>query len=152
MWLAAAKSMYLLAFSVVAPWRSLITQLSTPKCMPHQIPTYFIGRIQSVVSNTHGSFRFRINPELISPTAFGAICMVLQGVWKVPPVIRAFTPSGQGASSDFSRQLPVFFKVISGKSVSAASCILAYIFPVLNVMGVLALSIWLMGCVRYSSS
>ena len=121
--LAAAKSIYFLALAVVAPWRSSIFQVSTPKCIPHHTPTYFKGRIQSVVSSTQGSFRFKIKEELISPTASGAIWMVRQEVVKWLP-LRTLIPSGQGVSSAFNVYLPVCFKVISEKSYKAASWIL----------------------------
>ena len=149
MLLAAAKSMYLLAFSVVAPWRSSIVHVSTPKCIPHQIPTYFMGLIQSVVSSAQGSFKFRIRPEFIKPTASLVICIVRQGVVTLPPAKRAFIPSGHGANSDLKLHASVCFKVISGKSVSAASWILAYMpLSVLKVIGVLAVSTLLIGKVR----
>ena len=57
--------------------------------MPHQTPTYFIGRIQLVSSILQGSFRLRISPELISPTASSASCTVRHAVVKLPAV-RAF--------------------------------------------------------------
>lgn len=83
--------------------------------MPHQTPTYFIGRIQLVSSILQGSFRLRISPELISPTASSASCTVRHAVVKLPAV-RAFVPSGRGASSDLKQSGEVRSSVISGKS------------------------------------
>src|SRR5918992_4583358 len=58
---AAAKSIYRFVFSVVAPCFGPELQVIVPMCMPHQIPMYFIGLIQSVVASAFGGLRF--NPR-----------------------------------------------------------------------------------------
>ena len=84
-----------------------------PRCMPHQTPTYFIGRIQLVSSIFEGSLRLRISDELIRSTARSPSWIVRQGVTKLPGT-RAFDPSGSGASSDAKASSPVLRSVISG--------------------------------------
>ena len=39
--------MYRFVFAVVAPCLGPEAHVSAPMCIPHQMPTYFIGRIQS---------------------------------------------------------------------------------------------------------
>src|SRR2546427_696238 len=57
--LAAAKSMYRFAFAVVAPCLGPALHVIVPMCMPHQMPTYFMGLIQLVLSSLFGGLRFR---------------------------------------------------------------------------------------------
>jgi len=67
-------------------------------CMPHQIPTYFIGLIQSVLGRTLGGLRFRPMTDGESSVTLSAIWMVRHGVTNgVWP--RTFTPSAYGARS-----------------------------------------------------
>ena len=56
---AAAKSMYRRALAVVAPCVGPEPQVIVPMCMPHQMPTNFMGWIQSVLARAFGGLRFR---------------------------------------------------------------------------------------------
>jgi hypothetical protein len=76
----------------------------TLMCMPHQMPTYFIGSIQLVLARAFGGLRLRPSTEGARSSARSAIWMVRHGVAKgVRP--RAFTPSASGASAARSRRL-----------------------------------------------
>ena len=90
----AAKSMYFLVFSVVAPCfpeafgtsAKLVafcepakSQVDFPTCISHQIPIYFIGLIHEVSSILDGSFRLRIILELTISLASSLTIIVLQG-------------------------------------------------------------------------
>jgi hypothetical protein len=102
--LAAAKSMYRRAFSVVAPCRGPEPQVMTPMCMPHQMPTYFMGRIQSADGSALGGLRLRPSTAGTRSPARSAIWMVRHGVLNgVRP--RAFTPSAMGANAACSVRL-----------------------------------------------
>src|SRR2546428_13415750 len=57
--LAAAKSMYRFAFAVVAPCLGPALHVIVPMCMPHQMPTYFMGLIQLVLSSLFGGVGVR---------------------------------------------------------------------------------------------
>ena len=65
---AAAKSMYCLARSVVAPCRGPSSQVYCWCCIAHQIPTYLVGLIQEVSRSqmAHGGLRFSSRCESIS--------------------------------------------------------------------------------------
>src|SRR6056300_1476979 len=94
----AAKSMYRLASSVVAPWLSPLPQVFAFICIAHQIPTYLPGLTQSTSPSTFGSFRLRINGLFNKPMAESAIWMVRQGV-TIGSVVLTNAPSLQGARS-----------------------------------------------------
>jgi hypothetical protein len=67
-------------------------------CIPHQIPTYFIGRIQLVFAIRLGGLSLRPRSEGERSVVRSATWMVRQGVWNgVRP--RTFTPSAMGASA-----------------------------------------------------
>ena len=77
-----------------------------PMCIPHQIPTYFIGWIQSVLASLFGGLRLRPRSEGASPVALSATCMVRHGVTNgVRP--RTLTPSAIGARAAVSSRLSV---------------------------------------------
>src|SRR5207245_9215260 len=78
--LADAKSMYRFAFAVVAPCLGPGLKVMVPMCMPHQMPTYFIGVIQSVLGSTLGGLRLRPRTDGTRSVARSASWMVLQGV------------------------------------------------------------------------
>ncbi len=77
---------------VVAPCLGPELHVIVLMCMPHQIPTYFIGLIQSVLGMTLGGLRFKPMTDGDSSVALSAIWIVRQGVtngaWP-----RTFTPS-----------------------------------------------------------
>src|SRR5262245_29368627 len=77
---AAAKSMYFLVFAVVAPCFGPDAQVIVLMCIPHQMPTYFIGLIQSVLGSTLGGFKFKPSTEGARSIARSAIWIVRQGV------------------------------------------------------------------------
>src|ERR1043166_8484522 len=56
----AAKSMYRLAFAVVAPCFGPEFHVALSRCIAHQMPTYFIGFTQLTSPSWLGSLRFRI--------------------------------------------------------------------------------------------
>src|SRR5256886_14072750 len=95
---AAAKSMYRFALAVVAPCFGPELHVIVLMCIPHQMPTYFIGLIQSVLASTLGGFRFNPSTDGARSPARSAIWIVRQGVMNgVGP--RTFTPSAHGASA-----------------------------------------------------
>src|SRR2546427_8883511 len=51
-----------------------------PMCMPHQMPTYFIGLIQLVFSMTLGGLRFRPSTDGARSVARSASWIVRHGV------------------------------------------------------------------------
>src|SRR5918995_7496666 len=61
--LVAAKSMYRRALAVVAPCLGPELQVIVPMCIPHQMPTYFMGRIHSVPASAFGGVRLRPSSE-----------------------------------------------------------------------------------------
>ena len=65
------------AFSVVAPCNNPELQVIVRMCIPHQIPTYFMGRIQLTSSKALGGFRFRPSTEGARSVARSASWMVL---------------------------------------------------------------------------
>ncbi len=72
--------------------------------MPHQMPTYFIGLIQSVLAITLGGFRFSPMTEGDSSVTLSAIWIVRQGVTNgVLPL--TFTPFAIDARSACSTRL-----------------------------------------------
>src|SRR5206468_7385400 len=73
---AAAKSMYRFVFAVVAPCFGPELQVIVPMCIPHQIPTYFIGWIQSVLARTFGGLSLR-------PRKIGARSVARSATWIV---------------------------------------------------------------------
>src|SRR5258708_16191295 len=63
----AAKSMYLVVFSVVAPRPSVLSSPGLPgfqvylaRCIPHQMPMYFPGLIHDVSEMRLGGFRLSV--------------------------------------------------------------------------------------------
>src|SRR5690606_5811381 len=94
---SAAKSIYSLVFSVVAPCFLPLPQLYFSKCIPHQIPIYLEGLIQERSSIFEGSFKFNINVELTKSPGFFPITSVLHGVTK-GVCAYTFTPSVHGTS------------------------------------------------------
>src|SRR6266446_4761084 len=78
--LAAAKSMYRFVFAVVAPCFGPELQVIVLMCIPHQMPTYFIGLIQSVFASTLGGLRFSPITDGARSAARSAIWIVRQGV------------------------------------------------------------------------
>src|SRR3989442_10430802 len=95
---AAAKSMYRLLFAVVAPCLGPELHVIVLMCMPHQMPTYFIGLIQSVFGMTLGGLRLRPMTDGERSVTLSAIWMVGHGVtngdWPL-----TFTPSAMGPRS-----------------------------------------------------
>src|SRR5438093_11038546 len=90
--------MYCLVFAVVAPCLGPELHVIVLMCMPHQIPTYFIGLIQSVFAMTLGGLRFRPMTEGESSVTLSAIWIVRHGVTNgVRP--RTLTPSAIDARS-----------------------------------------------------
>src|SRR5262245_19978029 len=90
--------MYRLAFAVVAPCLGPELQVQVLMCMPHQMPTYFIGLIQSVFAIALGGLRLSPSTAGTRSAARSASWIVRQGVLKgVRP--RTFTPSAQGANA-----------------------------------------------------
>src|SRR5437016_8319877 len=90
--------MYRFVFAVVAPCLGPELHVIVPMCMPHQMPTYFIGLIQLVLWSTLGGFRLRPSTDGTRSVARSASWMVRQGVTNgVCP--RTLTPSAQGARS-----------------------------------------------------
>ena len=67
-------------------------------CMPHQMPTYFIGSIQLVSSIRLGGLRFNPMTDGTSPAGSSASWIVRHGVSNGVRA-RAFTPSTMGASA-----------------------------------------------------
>src|SRR6266550_2855064 len=72
--------MYCLVFAVVAPCLGPELHVIVPMCMPHQMPTYFIGLIQSVCAMTLGGFKFSPMTEGDNSVTLSAIWMVRHGV------------------------------------------------------------------------
>ena len=67
-------------------------------CIPHQMPTYFIGLIQSVLGRTFGGLRLRPSTEGARSIARSAIWIVRHGVTNgVRP--RTLIPSAMAARS-----------------------------------------------------
>src|SRR5213076_2212581 len=90
--------MYRFVFAVVAPCLGPELHVIVPMCMPHQMPTYFIGLIQAVLGSTLGGFRFRPSTDGARSVARSASWMVRHGVTNgVRP--RTLTPSAYGASA-----------------------------------------------------
>src|SRR5688500_2312506 len=90
--------MYRLALAVVAPCFGPELQVMVLICMPHQIPTYFIGRIQSVLGSALGGLSLRPSSEGASRVRLSASWMVRHGVRNgVRP--RTLIPSAIGARS-----------------------------------------------------
>src|SRR6185503_7373633 len=89
--------MYRFVFAVVAPCFGPELHVIVLTCIPHQIPTYFIGLIQSVLGNTLGGLRFSPRSAGARSPARSATWIVRQGVWKGVRR-RTFTPSTMGAS------------------------------------------------------
>src|SRR5207249_8650023 len=82
-------------FAVVAPCLGPELQVMAPMCIPHQMPTYFIGLIQLVFWMTLGGFRFRPSTDGASSVARSASCIVRHGVTNgVCP--RTLIPSAYG--------------------------------------------------------
>src|SRR5678815_1140523 len=77
---AAAKSIYRFAFAVVAPCFGPELQVIVLICIPHQIPTYFIGWIQSVLARALGGLRLRPSSDGARSVARSASWIVRQGV------------------------------------------------------------------------
>jgi hypothetical protein len=66
-------------------------------CMPHQMPTYFIGFTQLTSPSAFGGFRLRPSTDGTRPASLSASWIVRHGVFNgVRP--RTFTPSARGAS------------------------------------------------------
>src|SRR5207247_11031935 len=94
--LAAAKSMYRFVFAVVAPCLGPELHVIVPMCMPHQMPTYFIGLIQLVLWMTLGGLRLRPSTDGARSVARSASWIVRHGVTNgVWP--RTLIPSAIGA-------------------------------------------------------
>src|SRR5687768_11446495 len=94
--LAAAKSMYRFVFAVVAPCFGPDAHVIVLMCIPHQMPTYFIGLIQSVLGRTLGGLRFKPRTDGTRSPARSASWIVRQGVTNgVRP--RTLIPSACGA-------------------------------------------------------
>ena len=66
--------------AVVAPCLGPELHVIVPMCMPHQMPTYFIGLIQLVFGTTLGGLRFRPSTEGAKSVARSASWMVRHGV------------------------------------------------------------------------
>src|SRR6185503_16926817 len=96
--------MYLLVFAVVAPWSGPLLHVIVLTCIPHQMPSYFIGRIQL------GS-AIRLGGLSLSPSTEGASCSGRSASWMVrhgvTKGVRPFTatPSAQRASVVLSVRL-----------------------------------------------
>src|SRR5262245_15514470 len=91
--------MYCLARWVVAPCRAPDAHVIVPMCIPHQIPTYFIGLIQSVLGSTLGGFRLRPSTEGARSIARSAIWIVRHGVMNgVFPVTLVLSAIGASAA------------------------------------------------------
>src|SRR5213593_2349181 len=96
--IVSAKYMYRFAFAVVAPCFGPELQVIVPMCIPHQMPTYFIGLIQSVLGSTLGGLRFNPSTDGARSVARSASWMVRHGVTNgVRP--RTLIPPAQGARS-----------------------------------------------------
>src|SRR5947208_6726055 len=96
--------MYRFAVAVGAPCLGPELHVIVPMCMPHQMPTYFIGLIQSVLGSTLGGLRFSPRTDGARSVARSASWMVRHGVTNgVRP--RTLIPSAQGARSACSVRL-----------------------------------------------
>src|SRR3989454_447911 len=90
--------MYRFAFAVVAPCLGPELHVIVPMCIPHQMPTYFIGLIQLVFPRTLGGLRFRPSTDGARSVARSASWMVRHGVTNgVRP--RTLMPSAYGANA-----------------------------------------------------
>src|SRR5215204_3687655 len=90
--------MYRFVFSVVAPCLGPELHVMVFTCIPHQMPTYFIGLIQLVLAIALGGLSLRLRTDGASSVTLSASWIVRHGVRKgVRP--RAFTPSTIGASA-----------------------------------------------------
>src|ERR1041384_1526504 len=90
--------MYRFVLAVVAPCFGPELQVIVPRCMPHQMPTYFIGWIQSVFATTLGGVSLRPSTEGARPVAWSATWIVRHGVTN-GVVPRTLIPSAIGASA-----------------------------------------------------
>ena len=98
---AAAKSMYCLARSVVAPCRGPSSQVYCWCCMAHQIPTYLVGLIQEVSRSqiAHGGLRFSKQVRVDQPARVRVIVSARHGVARPVVVTTAAARSGVGVSA-----------------------------------------------------
>src|SRR5918992_2882492 len=98
--------MYRRALAVVAPCLGPELQVMVLMCIPHQIPTYFMGRIQSVLASAFGGLSLRPSREGAKSVARLASWIVRHGVVNgVRP--RTLTPSAMGASAAVRTRLSV---------------------------------------------
>ena len=67
-------------FSVVAPWFGPCAQVSWKRCIDHQMPMYFIGRIHEVSSIFEGSLRLSISREVTRSPGLSPTMIVRHGV------------------------------------------------------------------------
>src|SRR3954471_2386140 len=95
---AAAKSMYCLVFAEVAPCFGPELQVMVLMCMPHQMPTYFMGLIQLTSLKTLGGLRLRPSTEGERSAARSASWMVRHGVMN-GACPRTLSPFCQGANA-----------------------------------------------------
>src|SRR3954469_11978758 len=103
---AAAKSMYRLVFSVVAPCFGPELHVIVLMCIPHQMPTYFIGLTQLTSPRAFGGLRLSPSTDGERSAARSAIWIVRQGVVKgVWP--RTLSPFCHGASATRIRRLSI---------------------------------------------
>jgi hypothetical protein len=85
-------------FAVVAPCFGPEPHVIVLMCIPHQMPTYFIGLIQLVFSITLGGFRLRPSTDGTRSSTRSATWIVRHGVSNgVRP--RTLIPSLCGASA-----------------------------------------------------
>ena len=106
---AAAKSMYRLTFSVVAPCgRAVAVDHSDwPLWISHHTPTYLPGLIHDVSRSqiAHGSLRFRTSVDSIRSPGVSPMTSVRQGdAWRPEP--RTLTPSGSATRAERSDEPP----------------------------------------------
>src|SRR5690349_12915867 len=93
--------MYLRVFAVVAPCFGPCDQVMVFRCIPHQIPSYFIGWIQRVSAICDGGLRLRPSTDGTRSATRSATCTVRHGVRSgVRP--RTLMPSAHGASAALS--------------------------------------------------
>ena len=80
--------MYCRVFAVVAPWVGPCPHVIVLTCIPHQIPSYFIGVIQRVSAIRLGGFSRSESVLGARSSGRSASCTVRQGVWNG---VRPFT-------------------------------------------------------------
>src|SRR5256714_13022776 len=98
--------MYRFVFSVVAPCFGPELHVIVLMCMPHQMPTYFIGLIQLTSDRTFGGLRFSPSTDGERSAARSASWIVRHGVTNgVCP--RTLSPFCHGASATRNVRLSI---------------------------------------------